>query len=247
MLHKRTIKTTTHILALTACLFMSTLPNGQAFTPSADPSKCSSLLGSCDYYTCVEKEYLACGKKGYALGYAQKFCEKFSKTDFPEPKGPTSDLSRILFPAEGNAWVANVRQCLQEALDERLLEKPFTQCQEMREFGFSSHPSCYTTSPSFCELTPQNVARVGLVIGIPTLLTKETTDQIRETAMICVNQLTDRIATEGRPHIRANLRAYQTLWKLLGRNPQNFDRLMTPTLTPYGTRSVDDWSEITVP
>ena len=60
------------------------------------------ILDSCDFYLgCLEK-VKPCGSKGYAVGYGDKYCNKFSQKTFH------SDSAR--------RWLSSAKKCLQEKL-----------------------------------------------------------------------------------------------------------------------------------
>src|SRR6187399_553833 len=84
---------------------------------SAQPvvlDRCSTLIGTCEYYSCVEEERISCGAEGYPLGYGVNYCEKLSALEFYPAR---TDLNQKVFPADGNAWRDEVRSCLQEEMD----------------------------------------------------------------------------------------------------------------------------------
>lgn len=181
--------------------------------------RCSALVGSCEYYSCIEEERLSCGESGYALGYGQRYCEKFSAINFI-PSFPNAEAQ--VFPVAGNDWRDEVRTCLQEELEDFFFasEGPEVKdCSALRTFAFDSHPRCYTSGPSFCALKPQSVIRIGLTIDAPDLLTAESQKQIFDTAAICEQQLQERIDSERNYFIRWKLKEYQVIWRTLAKNP----------------------------
>ncbi len=176
---------------------------------------CASLLGSCEYYSCVEAQRISCGETGYALGYGQVYCEKFTAMSFAPSR---TKLEATLFPADGGEWRDEVRSCLQEKLEEYFAQEEQPTCSSLRTFAFASHPYCYTKGPSFCELSPENVVRIGLTIKLD-LLTGESVRQIRDTAAICDGQLGERLTTEKNAFIRWQLAHYRGIWQLIARDP----------------------------
>lgn len=189
--------------------------------------RCQDLIGSCDYYACVEAERLSCGAKGYPIGYGQRYCEKFSAIEF-YPSQAGGELA--VFPAAGNDWRDEVRTCLQEEMEEYFLSEEPKDCSSLRAFAFNSHPRCYTSGPSFCALKPQSVIRIGLTIQAPDLLTPESLKQVRDTAQICVAQLQERMDGEDSFFVRWKLQEYQGIWRLVAANPLRLGEL----LKPYG-------------
>ena len=92
--------------------------------------------GQCGYYACREAQS-QCGPDGYLEGYVGRYCNKFSSVT-------ESGLS----PA-GQAWMADVRECLVETLDAQTDAN--TPCDEIESIGIDSHALCYTQE-GFCDL-----------------------------------------------------------------------------------------------
>lgn len=202
------------LLSISASLSLS--------SPSHDNSlnaidRCSSLIGSCEYYSCVEEERLSCGDRGYPIGYGVNYCEKLSALEF----SPTGGLIKsLVFPGDGNEWRDNVRECLQEEMDEYFRTEENVSCDSLRKFAFNSHPRCYTqTAVSFCELSPESVVRVGATIAVKDLLTEESLRQVRDTANICEEQLSKRLESEGNLFVRLELQKYRLIWQSVAKNP----------------------------
>ncbi len=180
---------------------------------------CAELIGSCEYYECIDQERLSCGDDGYALGYGKKYCERFSAIDFQENAPP---FSGDFYPAKGNEWRDNVRSCLQVSMEAFFASDEAKDCSALRTFAFDSHPACYTGAPSFCELTPENIVRVGLTIQLNDLFKTESQKQIRDTARICVTQMDERIDSESQPWVRFKLAEYKKIWVLASADPSLF-------------------------
>lgn len=178
--------------------------------------RCSSLIGSCEYYSCIEEERISCGPQGYPLGYGVKYCEKLSALEFSPA---LTDLNQKVFPADGNAWRDEVRSCLQEEMDDFFASGDALSCENLKAFAFNSHPRCYTKGISFCELTPESVIKVGLSIAPEDLLTQESLTQVRDTALICNDQLGARLKTETNLLVRLQLYKYKAIWEAVALNP----------------------------
>ena len=121
--------------ATPACL----LPAGSPVPGPNDP--CIDWLeadgcGQCGYYACREAQS-QCGADGYLEGYVGRYCNKFSSVT-------ESGLS----PA-GQAWMADVRECLAETLD--VMTDASTSCDDIESIGIDSHAICYTQE-GFCDL-----------------------------------------------------------------------------------------------
>ncbi len=202
--------------------FLIFLATYLALPQSFAADSCSQLIGSCDYYTCIDTQRLSCGDQGYALGYGRRFCQKFTGMSFAPAR---TRLEAELFPASGDAWRDEVRSCLQEELETFFTDTQNASCEQLRTFAFASHPHCYTKGPSFCELSPENVVRIGLTIKTD-LLTGESFQQIRDTAEICDAQLQARIDTEPKALLRWQLAHYQGLWRLIAADPLQVHRFL---------------------
>ncbi len=185
-------------------------------------SPCKELVGSCEYYQCLEEQVLTCGDEGYAVGYGKKYCEKFSSMQFAPHR---TRLEEEAFPALGPVWRDRVRSCLMNELEGFLEEKAPLTCQGLRDFAFGSHPDCYTRSPSFCDLSLENATRVGLTIDPATILRAESITQIRQTAAICVESLTQRIEQAPSFAVKLQLKHARGLWRLVAKKPEKIREL----------------------
>ena len=201
---------------------------GQPGSAVAGDDPCASLLGTCEYYACIDDVRLPCGGDGYALGYGQAYCEKFTQLAFWPPLNPWQGW---IFPADGDRWRDGVRLCLQEQLQGYFAQGGRRDCRSLREFAFASHPRCYTGGEdSFCALTPQNVAQVGLTIAPTDFFAIETQQRVRQTASLCVDQLDGRIQREDNPWVRFELGNARNLWQLIARDPQELFRFAARNL-----------------
>lgn len=190
-----------------------------AFSATKIPDRCSQLIDSCEYYSCIEEERLSCGEGGYPLDYGVKYCQKLSALDFSPAQG---FIKPQVFPGDGNIWRDNVRECLQVEMDNYFQSTPDEElsCQSLRDFAFASHPRCYTqTSVSFCELPPESVIKVGTTIGLQDLFTQESLKQVRDTAEICEEQLAERLAHERNWLVGLELQKYRLIWQQVYQNP----------------------------
>ena len=200
-------------------MFFSILHMNEAFAGTS----CVHLVGSCDYYRCIEEQEISCGNDGYLLGFGGYYCDKFSDKDFPEFKG---DFRAELFPANGNQWRDEVRECLQREMEGFLLEGDNLSCSELKDLAFSSHPSCYTGASSFCNLTPENVMAVGLTLEPQELASPAVWKQMQETGEICVKQLEQRIIEADGAWLRFEMHNMKRLWNIVALDPKAlFDRL----------------------
>jgi hypothetical protein len=193
-----------------------------AVSSTAIASPCSKYVGSCEYYACLDQEVLSCGDLGYALGYGKKYCERFTALQFAPHR---TALEEEAFPAVGAVWRDRVKVCLMNELEHYVGNQDALSCGELRSFAFKSHPHCYTRSPSFCELSLENATRVGLTIEPRTLIAQESIDQIRDTATICVRDLSERITKASSFAVRLQLQHARGLWRLVARRPETLRQL----------------------
>ena len=190
-----------------------------SFTTPAPLDRCSDLIGSCEYYSCVDEERISCGDSGYPLGYGVNYCEKLSALEFNPARG---GIKEKVFPADGNQWRDNVRSCLQVEMENYFANAGSSaSCEELHDFAFDSHPRCYTElqPTSFCELPPEDVLKVGFTISPNDLLTQSSLRQIIDTALICENRLDERLSVEWNPLVRFELKKFRLLWKSVAENP----------------------------
>jgi hypothetical protein len=145
------------------------------------------LARNCAFYAQCLDRAVTCGEGGYALGFGEKYCSGFRRTDFTE---------------KGTAWVNSVMLCLQKALVPtvrsatsgfvRASVAPATSavCQSTLDKAFASHPGCYTQpSASICFLGPGDIAKIFGVIGAKEVFTPRTSAQIATTIGTCVGQV----------------------------------------------------------
>ena len=98
-----------------------------------DSTQCSHLVGSCDYYRCIEETKISCGEEGYLLGFGGYYCDKFSGMDFSDWK---NRLREKIFPANANDWRDEVRECLQVEMEIYFNNNEQMTCGELKDFAF---------------------------------------------------------------------------------------------------------------
>lgn len=123
------------------------------------PPHCYSPRGEdCSWYReCLERRYQCEGTNhGYAIEYAEKFCNLFSNN--------YND-----FRSDGRSWVDGVRKCLQVVLVPSLRPWVMKTCEDIRRDAFNSHPRCYLTpgsgAPGICELSCADVWRAFWLVN----------------------------------------------------------------------------------
>jgi hypothetical protein len=145
------------------------------------------LSRNCAFYAQCLDRAVTCGESGYALGFGEKYCNGFRRSEFSE---------------KGTAWVNSVMLCLQTALvpavqsatsgyaRASLAPASTATCQRTLDQAFASHPGCYTQpSASICFLGPGDIAKIFGVIGAKEVFTARTSAQIATTVGTCVGQV----------------------------------------------------------
>ena len=149
------------------------------------------LARSCAFYAqCLEKA-VTCGEAGYALGFGEKFCNGFRRTEFS---------------GEGTAWVNSVMVCLQRSMvpsvqnatnvyrNASIAPASAQVCGRVLDSAFAAHPGCYTKpDASICFLGAGDIAKIFGVIGAEEVFTARTRSQIASTVGTCVGQIARRI------------------------------------------------------
>ncbi len=178
---------------------------------------CSPLVGTCEYYDCVEKNLISCGETGYTIGYGKFYCEKF-KAVLPQPV--FSNHERELFPVDWHLWLQKTAICLHSAIDNHIATTEMQTCENLRNAAFKSHASCYTSDDSFCFLPPQQIAQIGGIISLRGFSQPETILQVQQTANICVQQVNNRISVENSLQNKIELTIYKNAWSLIAHDPE---------------------------
>lgn len=111
-------------------------------TEGHSPVQCTVLLGSCDYYRCLENG-LQCRKNGYLIGFAQKYCERSMRI-----------LKQKMESSKSEEWIYKTSYCLQKKVnDESLATSPSqVSCEKLQKDAYNSHSTCYVQS-GFCDLS----------------------------------------------------------------------------------------------
>jgi hypothetical protein len=136
-------------------------------------------IRDCTFYpSCIEHN-VPCGPGGYALGFGEKYCNKFKAAQ--------------LSPA-GAAWTSSVMLCLEKALVTYAAPaKKSASCEQIAQAAFDSHPACYTQpNASICFLPPPDVVAVFDTIGTDELFTARTRAQIQAVIETCALQVAER-------------------------------------------------------
>jgi hypothetical protein len=112
------------------------------------PLKCSALVGTCEYYSCLSNE-LKCNSNEYLLSFGKKYCDLFVRDNSS-------------YSLEGQSFLARVRPCLQEALEAEAdavgRSKGFT-CTAAATTAPMHHTYCYEAA-GYCQLAPNDQALI---------------------------------------------------------------------------------------
>ncbi|KAG6840629.1 hypothetical protein C0991_005481 [Blastosporella zonata] len=124
-----------------------------------DPATCPLCTnpprGQCNFYAdCLESQY-HCGPTGYPLGFGEHFCMKFN-------------ASRAELSTEGQVWMLNTMECLQQALVPEATSTAGVTCDSLRKDAFASHGPCYVQS-GLCTLPPSDWVKIVGIVGVKSL------------------------------------------------------------------------------
>lgn len=127
----------------------------------------------CSFYRACLEASRPCGDDGYALGFGERLCFAF-----------VEDARR--FSDEGQAWLRDVRPCLQQALVPSLDDHPA--CDEAHARAMSSHVACYTDERhSICDLPIGDVVELARVLG-GDLFTWRALRQVKDIGLGCASR-----------------------------------------------------------
>ena len=164
------------ILALLTFMLLSACDYGSnpSSTKGIESDLCrQTLVGDCSWYAkCLESQH-PCGADAYAVGYGQKYCERFTQKSWLSPNT--------------TKWVDKTRSCLQRAVISFLDENPKATCIEIRHAAFDSHPDCYTGSPdSFCYLDIRDISAVYFTLDLKERFKRESLVQMQAVVKQCL-------------------------------------------------------------
>lgn len=147
-----------------ACVAGPTYPSAAA---CAEP-----VPDDCAFYrACLEAAH-PCGADGYALAFGERLCHAFV-------------ARRAEFTPAGQAWLREVRTCLQRALVP--LARPSGDCASLEDAAYASHAACYTAAGnSVCALPPADLGALTRVLA-PWLRDPRAVRQIGEVLRSCAD------------------------------------------------------------
>lgn len=111
-------------------------------------SQCADLLGTCEYYQCLEKQE-KCGKDGYYKEFGLHYCRKYQTEEYK-------------YTERGKKFLTDVRLCLQEELEREFVRAgEFPKCSKIKKFAIDTHKRCYIEN-KFCEIPEADQRHVKL-------------------------------------------------------------------------------------
>jgi hypothetical protein len=157
------------------------------------PNNCQPATASnpsCQFYECAAygaRDQMQCREgNNYFWDYGRKYCNRFVNE------------TRQNLTAEGQRWMYGVLACLQRALREGCDGGRCRTCQQARNWGFRSHPGCYTARdpisgralnyPSICFLRTVDIGYIGTTPDVRDLATWDSGNQVASVAGRCAGQ-----------------------------------------------------------
>ncbi|NRA67388.1 MAG: hypothetical protein HRU19_23090 [Pseudobacteriovorax sp.] len=132
--------------------------------------------GTCDFYSDCLEDAKSCGSEGYAIGYGERYCERFS--------------SRTDFSLKGSEWRDATLVCLQKSLVETSQNLRLgidISCETITDTAFDSHPACYTqVGKSVCDLGLSDLSVIYDVIDAGDVLSLRGLRQAVAVADTCI-------------------------------------------------------------
>ena len=149
------------------------------------------FAGDCTFYDEIES-LLPCGVRGYALGHAKYYCNRFdSKIDtFDDEVSSHIQLEdndkKYVLLIQGKIWAHKSRKCMQEAMIETV-EKDGMTCDTLRQDGLDSHLNCYAKT-KFCRRIanrPSNVDALRDIYDLSDAYTVRAQAQVSQKVIGC--------------------------------------------------------------
>lgn len=151
-------------------------------THDLNPRNCAALIGTCDYYLCVEANH-QCGAGGYPVGYGYKYCNR-----------SLFGLLQEMQSEVGRQWVVKTVRCLQTKLNDEIGSAGAGRgamamsCDQIRQTALDSHPDCYVDS-GFCEMPMADKMKIFNTVKSE-LLSSSTVSQATKTLSRCAGTST---------------------------------------------------------
>lgn len=111
-------------------------------------SQCSDLIGSCEYYQCLENQE-NCGEDSYYIEFGLHYCRKYQAKEYK-------------YTEQGKEFLTNIRTCLQEELEREIVRAgELPKCSKVEKFAVETHKTCYRKY-DFCGLPDDDRRHVKL-------------------------------------------------------------------------------------
>jgi hypothetical protein len=154
-----------------------------SFSSAAFSESClQPMSGNCEFYRDCLEARVSCGSTGYALGYGGRYCEKFT--------------NEARFSPQGQNWRDITRLCLQRSLVRFVdPEAKQSECTEIMDVAFDSHPFCYTQSEgSICNLPIRDVQLIFNMIEPQDKFSGRGIKQMTRVAQTCIFHIQNQLA-----------------------------------------------------
>ena len=114
----------------------------------ASASQCSDLIGTCEYYQCLEEQE-KCGEDSYYIEFGLHYCRKYQAKEYK-------------YTSQGKEFLSNIRTCLQEELEREIIRAgELPKCSKIEKFAVATHKTCYKQY-DFCSLPEDDRRHVKL-------------------------------------------------------------------------------------
>ena len=161
----------------TACTVESVdgVSSSEALTQHPSVSTClAPRKHDCSFYVSCLEAAKPCGSEGYAVGYGDKYCNRFLANEALSPQGAV--------------WRDETMQCLQTRLGRYLGDASAT-CSVVLDGAFDDHPFCYTQAhASICNLPATDWVSIVWTIDRGDLLSRRGRKQMAATAGTCLQR-----------------------------------------------------------
>lgn len=128
---------------------------------------------SCLFYTDCMENKISCGSDGYALKYGREIClHYFNRLNF--------------FSAQGQTWIRQTMNCLQQALVIPLTNCNST-CASLDDIGYNSQSTCYFDS-GLCGLDWQDWIEIFTIVMEISPVSKNIIDGLK-TNQVCLDHM----------------------------------------------------------
>lgn len=125
-----------------------------ATTAFGQPACRTEDSNSCDVYTKCIEENCRCNATQwkYPASFGHKYCVRFS--------------GESRFSQLGKQWRDKTLACLKEEISRAYVNNqgPPCNCERIHKAAIASHTKCYTSAPSFCLLSDDDIRRIARIV-----------------------------------------------------------------------------------